>query len=330
MSLAARVQRIWYGGEPVPWWLGALQPVYRMLRAAVLLPWRFGWRRPARIGVPVVVVGNLTAGGSGKTPLVIALVTALRGHGFTPGVVSRGYGGRLRGPLLLDAASLPGDAGDEPCLIRQETGVAVAVGRDRVAAARLLVETGVDVIIADDGLQHAALARDVEICVIDGARRFGNRRLLPAGPLRETVERLQSVDFIVCNGGTPGPGEMPMRLEPVALVALDDPADHRPLASLAGRRVHALAGIGNPQRFFSMLRDAGIGPVAHAFPDHHRYVAADLAFAEPLPLLMTAKDAIKCRAFAPRDARYLAVRAWIPEALVQHLALRLRAAVNSR
>lgn len=312
MALAARVQRVWYGDDAPPLWLLALVPVYRLLRALHLAPWRFGLRRPARIGVPVIVVGNLTVGGSGKTPLVIALIEALRANGLTPGAVSRGYGGSDRGPLLLDDRSDPAQVGDEACLIQRRTGAKVAIGRDRVAAARLLVDCGVDVIVADDGLQHPALGRDLEICVIDGERRFGNGRLLPAGPLRESLDRVTTFDFRVCNGGTPEPGEIAMHLVGSTAVALTDASVCVPVADFVDRRVHAVAGIGNPQRFFSSLRRSGIELVPHAFADHYAYRPLDLDFGDNLPVVMTEKDAVKCASFAKPEWWCVPVIAELP------------------
>jgi tetraacyldisaccharide 4'-kinase len=324
MSLRTRIESIWYGGVPAPWWLRALVPLYRGLRGLHLAPYRRGWRQSQRLSVPVVVVGNLTAGGSGKTPLVIALVDALRARGFRPGVVSRGYGGRARGPILVDDVSSPAEVGDEPCLIRRRTGVAVAVGRDRVRAAQRLVERGVDVVVADDGLQNPALARDVEICVIDGQRRFGNGLLLPAGPLREPLQRLEAIPWRICNGTAAQPGEISMRLAGEMAVALAGGAS-RPLESFAGARAHAVAAIGNPQRFFDRLRAYGIEILAHAFADHHAFRAADLDFGDELPVLMTEKDAVKCLAFATPRFWCLPVRAELPASFFDAVAAALRA-----
>jgi len=321
---AAGLQRIWYHGAAVPGWLSALVPVYRLLRWLHRTPYRLGWRRTTRLPAPVVVVGNLTAGGSGKTPLVIALVEALRARGWRPGVVSRGYGGRTRSPLLLDAHPAPAEVGDEPALIRRRTAVPVAVGRDRAAAARLLLTEGVDVVIADDGLQNPALARDVEICVIDGERRFGNGRLLPAGPLREPLTRLATLPWRVCNGGIAAAGETPMRLRGDRAVNLAT-GQALPLAHFAGRAVHAVAGIGHPERFFAALRTHGIDVHAHPFPDHHAYRPADLAFDDGLPVLMTEKDAVKCAAFADDRQWSVPVDAELPADFVEALAATLAA-----
>jgi tetraacyldisaccharide 4'-kinase len=325
-GFAGRIVAIWYEGASVPWWLRMLQPVYRALRALHLAPYRIGLRRAARIAVPVIVVGNITAGGSGKTPLAIALVDALRQRGWRPGVISRGHGGTELGPLLLDDLPDPARVGDEPCLIRRRTGAAVAVGRDRARAAMLLVERGINVIVADDGLQNPSFARDIEICVIDGQRRFGNGRLLPAGPLREAIERLESIPFRVCNGGVAQPGEVLMRLFGEVAVPVERTATTRPLESFAGQRVHAVAAIGNPERFFLGLRAHGIEVIAHPFADHHAFVAADLAFADELPVLMTEKDAVKCVAFANARFWCVPVRAELPESFLDAVATRLAAA----
>ncbi len=318
-----RIERIWYDGAKVPLWLRALVPVYRALRALHLLPYRLGWRKPQRLAVPVVLVGNLTAGGSGKTPLVLALVEAMRARGFKPGVVSRGYGGTQREPILLDDLPQPERVGDEPCLIRKRGGVAVAVGRDRARTAALLASSGVDMVIADDGLQNPSLARDVEICVIDGQRRFGNGRLLPAGPLREPLARLDQVAFRVCNGGAAQAGEVAMRLLGGVAVSVGGNGV-RSLESFAGQHVHAVAGIGNPGRFFDGLRAHGIEVIPHAFADHHAFAAADLAFGDEVPVLMTEKDAIKCTRFADARLWCVPVRAEIDGAFFDAVAARLR------
>ncbi|TAM57872.1 MAG: tetraacyldisaccharide 4'-kinase [Rhodanobacter sp.] len=321
MALIGTLESAWYGNGRVPSWawpLAALYGAVVRLRSGL---YRRGWLREVRLPVPVVVVGNLSVGGTGKTPLTIALAAALRARGYRPGVVSRGHGGDRREPLLLGNAPDPLRVGDEPCLIRA-SGVPVAVGRDRPAAARLLVADGCDVLIADDGLQHYALAHDVEICVIDGVRRFGNGRLLPAGPLREPLSRLQRVDLLVCNGGVAEAGEYPMQLRSGDVIALDD-GRTQALTSFSGQRVHAVAAIGHPRRFFDSLRAAGVEVIEHAFADHYRFAPADLDFGDRLPVLMTDKDAVKCRRFALAHWWRVPVRADLPpafhDALRQHL-----------
>ena len=207
---------------------------------------------------------------------------------------------------------------------RQVDPAPVAVGRDRPAAARLLLDAGCNVLVADDGLQHYRLARDVEICVIDGVRRFGNRRLLPAGPLREPMSRLQRVDLCVCNGVVAEAGEYPMQLRAGDVLALCD-GRRQPLASFSGGRVHAVAAIGNPRRFFDSLRALGIEVVEHAFADHHQFAQSDLAFADDLPVLMTDKDAVKCLRFAQPHWWRVPVRAELPSAFVDALVQRIEA-----
>jgi tetraacyldisaccharide 4'-kinase len=319
------LQAVWYGGNTPSPLLRALSLLFAVLSALRRRLYGMGLLPRVRLPVPVVVVGNITAGGTGKTPLTIALVEALRARGFKPGVVSRGYGGSAREPMLVDAQATPELAGDEAFLIHRATQAPVAVGRDRAAAARLLLAHGdVDAIVADDGLQHYRLRRDVEICVIDGERRFGNGRLLPAGPLREPMARLASVDFRVCNGGPAQSGEVSMRLAGDTAVALSDPSHKRPLREFAGQRAHAVAGIGNPQRFFASLHAAGIETIEHPFPDHHAFVASDLAFADAAPVLMTEKDAIKCAAFAQENWWCVPVRAELPETFAAAVVANLR------
>ncbi|HOX71362.1 MAG TPA: tetraacyldisaccharide 4'-kinase [Dokdonella sp.] len=320
----ADVDRIWYGGEPAPLWMRLLVPVYRLLNAAMRLSWRIGVRAPERLPVPVIVIGNITTGGTGKTPLVLALIEALKHRGWHPGVVSRGYGGTEAGPILLDDAADPRRVGDEPALIRRRSGVPVAIGRRRVAAARRLLDAKVDVILADDGLQNPSLARDIEICVVDGQRRLGNGRLLPAGPLRESAERLKQVDFVVCNGGQVAEGEILMHLSGAEAVRLDGAGPSRPLSAFKGQPVHAVAAIGNPQRYFESLRRAGIEVIEHAFTDHHALEAADLDFADELPILMTEKDAVKCDSFATSRCWQVPVTAQLPDFFLDAVDARLR------
>jgi tetraacyldisaccharide 4'-kinase len=321
MALAETLQAAWYGTGRLPWWCYPLAGFYGAVAKLRRALYRAGWLRAVRLPCAVIVVGNLTAGGAGKTPLTLALIEALRTRGYRPGVVSRGYGGSVREPILLGDAPDPAQVGDEPCLIRA-AGVPVAIGRDRPAAAQLLVEAGCNVVIADDGLQHYRLARDIEICVIDGERRFGNTRLLPAGPLREPLDRLASVDFRVCNGGVAQAGEIPMRLQGGRVRALGD-GHEQSIAAFAGTRVHAVAAIGHPQRFFSSLAAQGIDVIAHPFPDHHAFVAGDLDFRDELPVLMTDKDAVKCRGFARHDWWSVPVKAELPEAFYDALGARL-------
>lgn len=324
--MAARRERIWYQGEPAPLSWRLLARFYGAVSALRRQAYRRGWLRSYTLEKPVVVVGNISVGGTGKTPLTVALVQALAARGLRAGVVSRGYGGSERGPLLLNADSAAAQVGDEPLLIQRLSGAPVAIGRDRVAAARLLLDSApLDVILADDGLQHYRLGRKVEICVIDGARRFGNRRLLPAGPLREPLSRLEGVDFRVCNGGVAHADEVALHLREDGVSRLVASGERVALEQFAQQRVHAVAGIGNPQRFFDSLRACRIDVIPHAFPDHHLYTPQDLAFGDELPVLMTAKDAVKCRDFAQPQWWQVAVQAQLPPAFIDALVRRILA-----
>ncbi len=327
MALIDTLESAWYGNGRVPWWTWPLAALYGVVVRLRGWLYRSGALRSVRLPVPVIVIGNLSVGGTGKTPLAIAVVASLRARGYRPGVVSRGYGGNQREPCLLGEAPDPARVGDEPCLIHAG-GVPVAVGRDRPAAARLLLDTGCNVLVADDGLQHYRLKRDLEICVIDGVRRFGNRQLLPAGPLREPLERLTRVDFRVCNGGAAEAGEYPMQLRGGDVIALTD-GRKQALIDFSGQRVHAVAAIGNPRRFFDSLRAVGIEVVEHAFADHHAFTAAELDFNDGLPLLMTDKDAVKCRRFAQPHWWRVPVHAELPVSFHDALVARVDAVARS-
>jgi tetraacyldisaccharide 4'-kinase len=313
MAVQAWLQRIWYEGAPPPWWLTALSAVYGFASRVRRVAYAKHWRRSTSLSCPVLVIGNLTVGGTGKTPLVSWLAAQLSERGFRPGVVTRGYGGSSRRARLIQGSDDPKTAGDEAILLARKSQVPVAVGRDRPAAAQLLVNAGCNIIVSDDGLQHYALKRDCEIILIDGDRQFGNGRLLPAGPLREAPDRLKSVDAIVVNGGPLAVGNhallagaLRMRLVATNAIALRY-RTLKPLREFSGRAVHALAGIGHPQRFFRMLQALGIDVVAHALPDHARLRLEDISFADDLPVLMTEKDAVKCAEIAGPHHWYVPV-----------------------
>lgn len=298
----------WYDGSAIPFLARLASPLYGAAIALRRMAYRRRWLKRHSLPVPVVVVGNVTAGGTGKTPLTIALVNRLREAGWKPGVASRGYGrDDADTPRWVLASTDTAVGGDEPVLIAWKTGVPVRVDADRVAAGKALVDAGCDIIVCDDGLQHYRLARDIEIEVVDAQRRYGNGRLIPAGPLREPASRAQDCDFRVVNMGQAsdgvaaqpacGFGEWPMQLHIDSAQPLSG-GRARNLAHFRGQRVHAVAGIAHPQRFFDMLRAHGIGVVPHAFPDHHAYQVSDLRFGSELPVLMTEKDAVKCKVFA--------------------------------
>ncbi len=309
-----KAPRYWFDGSRPPLHARALARVYG---AASRL--RLKFVRPRKVSKPVLVIGNLIAGGSGKTPLTIAIVARLQAAGWTPGVASRGYGRDDAGtPRWVEPVTDPKLAGDEPVLIAARTGAKVRVDADRVAAAKTLIAAGCDIVVCDDGLQHYRLRRDVEIEVIDGARRYGNGLLIPAGPMRELATRSADVDFRVLNTGSATDvdaefGEWPMRLLTGQALPL---AGGRalPLSRFSGQRVHAVAGIGDPERFFATLRSHGIAIVPHAFADHHRYTAEDLRFGSDLPVLMTEKDAVKCMRFAGERHYSVPVSGELPEA----------------
>jgi tetraacyldisaccharide 4'-kinase len=310
--------RRWYAADrPAPAGLTGAAAIYGRVSA---------WRRRRQsqraarnaLPIPVIVVGNISVGGTGKTPFVIWLVEQLQQWGYRPGVISRGYGGRApEYPMRVHASSSPEHAGDEPALMAQRLSCPIAVAPDRMAAARMLIDDGeIDLLIADDGLQHYKLPRDLEICVVDGRRGLGNGALLPAGPLREPPARLREVDLVIVSGEGwhPPQGDcLRMRLEPGELRPVAG-IGRAQLSDFAGRRVHAVAGIGDPERFFASLREARIEVIAHPFADHYHYTALDLAFGDDLPVLMTEKDAVKCVALAQPDWWVVPVTARLPVA----------------
>jgi tetraacyldisaccharide 4'-kinase len=337
MTFSERLVATWYA--PRPTLLAALllplAALYALLTALRRWLYRRGIARSLKLAAPVIVVGNITAGGTGKTPLVIALADALAARGWRPGIVSRGYGGSAGAGPRSAPHPVAGDddprvAGDEPVLIAR-AGLRVFVDRDRVAAGRALLAAHpeCDVILADDGLQHYRLARDFEIVVVDAARGLGNGWLLPAGPLREPARRLGDVDALVVTAADAAaalrawPRGFPMTLEGDRFHRVDAPAVSVEAAAFRGEGVHALAGIGNPERFFAQLRGLGIDAVTHSFPDHHPYAAADLALPGARAILMTEKDAVKCAAFADARCWYLPVRARIDPALVARIEEKL-------
>ncbi|MEY4760437.1 MAG: hypothetical protein RLZZ200_293 [Pseudomonadota bacterium] len=317
-GVAGWLERVWYGGQG-GMGLRPFSLLYRVVLGLRSRCYRLGVFRSERIDVPVIVVGNLTVGGTGKTPLTAWLVAQLLDLGRKPGVATRGHGRKGQGVLRVRASHSAAEVGDEPLLLARRTGVPVCVAARRADAGRALQAEGCDIIVCDDGLQHLALGRDLEIAVIDGRRGLGNGRLLPSGPLREPESRLGAVDFIVLNGADEAsarrwPEALRMQLSGSLAQPLDPAGAARPLSSFAGQRVHAVSGIGNPQRFFGSLRDQGIDVVEHPFPDHHAFVAGDLAFGDAAPVIMTEKDAVKCEAFADTRCWYVPVEAGFPAA----------------
>lgn len=327
------IERIWSGQSALYLLLLPLSWLYGLVTQVLRFSYQKGWKKSWRAPVPVVVVGNLTAGGNGKTPVVIWLVEQLQQRGLRVGVVSRGYGGKAeRYPLLLNENTATAQAGDEPVLIFQRTGAPVAVSPVRADAVRaLLAASQVDLIVTDDGLQHYALQRDFEIVVVDGVRRFGNGHWLPAGPMRERASRLRTVDAVIVNGEGKAQGsEIGMRLQPGYAVNLLT-GEKRQADAL--NDVVAMAGIGHPPRFFATLRQLGLTPQKEvAFADHQAF---DVAQLEALTtsgqtLLMTEKDAVKCRSFARENWWYLPVDAQFGEADRENLLQRIAALAADR
>jgi tetraacyldisaccharide 4'-kinase len=314
MSVEAVLQRIWYG----PAWLGLplwpLSLVFRLLVALRRGLFRLGILPAYRVQVPVVVVGNLTAGGTGKTPMTAWLGRQLQLRGHAVGIVLRGYGARHSGtPRVVTAADDPAEVGDEALLHARRGPQVVVIGADRVAAARLAVEQGAEIVVCDDGLQHLRLARDYEIAVVDAARGFGNRLLLPAGPLREPSSRIETVDAVILTRRCESAAAAPRPRGPFVAEARYDlgaavnvrSGERRELAAFRGTRVHAVAGIGNPQAFFAALGIAGIAAENHALADHGTLDPRHLPFPDGATVMMTEKDAVKCASCARPDWWYV-------------------------
>jgi tetraacyldisaccharide 4'-kinase len=324
--------RYWYRRGAIAWLLwpvGLLFGVVVLVRRFFYLIRVFRSRHP---GIPVIVVGNVTVGGTGKTPLVIWMAEFLKAKGWSPGIVSRGYGRKATakgsGPRAATIADEAAQVGDEPILLSRRSGCPVWVGADRLAviAAMRAANPDVNLLILDDGLQHYRLRRDLEIAVVDG-RGVGNGFLLPAGPLREPIWRLRTVDAVVANGAG-RKEDFTMLLVGDELHRMTDARERRSLKSFAGQKVHAVAGIGDPKRFFLQLGAAGIKLLPHPFPDHHAFTPRDLEFGDGLPVLMTEKDAVKLRHAAQPNWWVLPVTARLDAAFGDWLLRRLAAEEN--
>ncbi len=327
MKFSERLLQAWYQGHPALALLWPLERLYRCVVQGKRKRFLCGQTASYRAPVPVLVVGNITVGGTGKTPLILWLIEQCQAQGLSVGVVSRGYGAQPPSlPWTVSSTDSAEQAGDEPLLIVQRTGVPLVIAPERAAAVQqLLAEHAVDVILSDDGLQHYTLARDLELVLIDAARGLGNQRCLPMGPLREPVERLATVDAVLINGALQDSAEgFAMQLQPTELVHVRS-GERQPLSYFPARqKMHAVAGIGNPQRFFNTLEGLDWQPIAHAFADHAEFTPQDLNFADDLPVLMTEKDAVKCRAFAADNCWYLQVAAQPSPAFASWFAQRLK------
>lgn len=322
--LTKKLQKSWYNKSNLTAVLLPLSWLFCILVQFRRLLYRLKIFRTSNLDVPVVVVGNLTVGGTGKTPLVIELANLLKKYDYRPGIISRGYGGKARTwPQQVRWDGDPTMVGDEAILIARRTRCPMAVGPDRVASAKALLKyTDCNVIISDDGLQHYALGRDIEVAVIDGTRRYGNENCLPAGPLREPISRLEHVNFKITNG-IPGPEEFAMTYEAEELRRADDPAVTLSLSSLKNQTVHAIAGIGNPQRFFDQLKKSGLDIIEHAFPDHYPFKKEDLDFGEIQPIVITEKDAVKCQRFYLHNVWYQPIKAKLDNQFTEQLLVML-------
>jgi tetraacyldisaccharide 4'-kinase len=320
----------------VSWLTYLLAPLSGLFGIAVMLRrllYQAEVLRSEHMPVPVIVVGNISVGGTGKTPLVLWLVAQLRAAGYRPGIISRGYGGATRSPQAVFKDSDARRCGDEPVVLARRSGCAVWTGRNRPAVARALINQNPDcnVIISDDGLQHYRLARDFEIAVTDGERGHGNGWMLPAGPLREAPSRLATVDAVVVRGKSQAAPPLPaapphhvMTLAPGALCSVRDISCCVPPDHFKGLRVHALAGIGNPQQFFDTLAQLGIAHTPHAFADHHPYSESDLAYGDCDAIVMTEKDAVKCERYATDKHWMLRVEAQVDPALARSVLARIK------
>jgi len=323
----ARWAERWYNGHPLFALLLPLSVMFALVAGLRRTAYQLGWLRAWLAPAPVIVVGNISVGGTGKTPLTLALVEHLRSQGWRPGIVSRGYGGQgARYPQSVRADSDAAEVGDEPLLLARRALVPVVIDPLRVRGVQyLLASSDCNIVICDDGLQHYALARTVEIAVVDGQRGLGSGWRLPAGPLREPAARLRSVDLVVVNGRWQAAGSMPASAATMSLAPAPWQPVHTDDATIppSSGTIHAVAGIGHPPRFFAMLAGQGFQPIPHAFPDHHAYTVADLQFSPPAALVMTEKDAVKCVGIAPPNSWYVPVQAILPDSFWQALNQRL-------
>ena len=329
-----QIESLWYRSSHT-WLTFILLPfswLFHLIVAIRYFFYRYHIKKTVHFSVPVIVVGNITVGGAGKTPLVIWLANYLRKKGYRPGIVTRGVGGEKQAvPRWVDKTADTREVGDEAVLLARRTGCPVVVGVDRAAVvAELLDKADCDVVISDDGLQHYRLGRDIEIAVVDSVRQFGNASLLPAGPLREPLSRLQRVNFVVWNGKRAlqqqktAANEYNMQLVGDECCLVRDANQRMSLAGMSHQSVHAIAGIGHPERFFMALRDKNLMVIPHSFPDHYHYQQGDITFADNLLVLMTEKDAVKCTEFADERHWYLPVDAVVDEALGDEVLLLLQ------
>lgn len=320
------LEKSWYKGNPLLWLLFPLSLIFAGISAFRRLLFTLGLKKQHKLDIPVIIVGNISVGGNGKTPLVLRLADWLKQQGYQPGILSRGYGGKApHYPFTVTSDSTPAQVGDEPVLIRQRHDCPLVVDPDRVRGARFLqTQHKVNVILCDDGLQHYRLGRDIEILVMDGQRRLGNGYLIPMGPLREGAWRLKTVDFVVVNGGNTADNQELMLLEPGRLINVKYPNQSRSISDFRQHPVIGVAAIGNPERFFSLLASKQLKlQQCLSFADHHMFKDGDLPDST---VIMTEKDAVKCREFAKDNWWYLPVTAKLSEQFRDNLLKALQPA----
>jgi tetraacyldisaccharide 4'-kinase len=310
---------VWYQDVFIATWLTGFTMLFIDFVRFRRFLYRKDFLKSTTLPCPVIIVGNISVGGTGKTPLIIALAHYLKQKGFRPGIISRGYGGKNCGAISVSVDSSPAQVGDEPLLIAQKTACPVAIAIKRVEAAQLLLnEFNCNIILSDDGLQHYALKRDIEIAVIDGMRRFGNANCLPGGPLREPLERLNEVDFIIVNGVAEEAREIPMSFTAEVAINLKT-GEQKPLIEFKNQTCHAIAAIGNSEQFFTFLATKGLTTKNHPFPDHHFFKAKQIHFKDQNPVLMTEKDAVKCSEIATECHWYVPIIAHLPDTFYSQL-----------
>lgn len=314
-SLSRFFESMWYGKKLITPLFLPLSGIFYLLIKLRAFCYKKGWFKSKKFAVPIIVVGNITVGGTGKTPVVIYIAQVLKAAGYSPGIISRGYGGIASSwPQQVRPDSDARVVGDEAKVLAIRTQCPVAVGPKRVESAQALIDHyNCDVIVSDDGLQHYALQRDIEIALVDGERRSGNGFLLPAGPLREQSERLSTVDFVICNG-LANAGEFTLRVEGDVAVSVMDESVHQPLKNFQQGAYHAVAALGNPSRFFTHLKKFGLNIIPHTFPDHFQYQSSDINFNDGKDIFMTEKDAVKCTGIANEKHWYVPIKAMMPEA----------------
>lgn len=297
----SKLLAIWYGGQAPGPLLRALSWIFK--HASKFRRWLYKSKlfKSHQVKVPVIIVGNITAGGGGKTPMVIWLVNHLKSKGYRPGIISRGYGGKRKvEPMFVTPQANAAATGDEPLLMARNTQVPVMVGKDRVKAAKqLIAQYNVNVVVSDDGMQHYALKRDAEIIMLDASWQTGNNHFIPAGPLREPLSRLQTANLVVYKGSLEGHLHYTMTIQ--SIYKLNNPSIERELSGLRNQKIHAMAGIANPDSFFKLLSKHGLAVIKHPLPDHHTYSEQDFTFSKEDLILMTEKDAVKCAEYTDKD-----------------------------